>query len=725
MSKLEAGIVDGASAGYGAVACTEATKNPVAVANALLEQGPHVMLVGRFADEANKNFGFEVVTNDHFTTPYRKAYWDQTAAALGQRDSGSEMGTVGAIVLDEHGNLAAGASTGGPTGKVDGRIGDTAVLGAGLSADSKLAVLCSGAGDQIFKHLVAANVAKYHVTGSSIRDAARKALQSISATGASCAMAVIDAEGNAAIESTAKLFSVSWAPASGPSTTGLLPTSFPILPTHTIHQCLRNRITVDRALWGGALCSCHGRRRCLSILPLHGLSKEWHPVTSKEKEFHEEYPGYISSNDGPMMAAEKLDGISSRIRAVSGLTAPFNNRFNGPDEDSKLFARIIRGELGQWRIWEDDHHVAFLTPFANTPGFTVLVPRKHLPSDIFAIKGEEFSALMESAHSVGNLLRQALGTSRCGMIFEGFEIDHAHVKLIPIHRHSEATGTTVTVAPFNHHYQGSVTSLNGPLLKGTASLTLDAAELRKKIPVKTITSPRSWADPPRHLSAVLQEPWYKSLFTIQDALFHDSIAFFQKQLGYKYRAAVIQAVAGTTAHLKSLLELHRSSGGKFPRVTVDDALKLVVMNSNDWRYVVESDTSKGRTLTRDGELKLIQHFGGAVWVTEMDHLSVPFYQAFIDDTQAKARCGDLLLGNGEVLGAGERHVEVKDMLAALEQHQVPAQGYPWYTEIREHKPLLTTGWGMGIERFVAWVFQHNDIRNMTIIPRMKGISFAP
>ena len=60
-----------------------------------------------------------------------------------------------------------------------------------------------------------------------------------------------------------------------------------------------------------------------------------------------------------------------------------------------------------------------------------------------------------------------------------------------------------------------------------------------------------------------------------------------------------------------------------------------------------SDPGKGRSITRTGELKLIQYFGGAVWLTQMDHLSVPFYQAYTDETCTKGRCADLLLGYGE------------------------------------------------------------------------------
>ncbi|KAK2590536.1 hypothetical protein QQS21_011786 [Conoideocrella luteorostrata] len=188
---------------------------------------------------------------------------------------------------------------------------------------------------------------------------------------------------------------------------------------------------------------------------------------------------------------------------------------------------------------------------------------------------------------------------------------------------------------------------------------------------------------------------------------------------------LIQDIAGSTDHLVALLELFRSHNNKFPQVTVDDALELPMMDSDCWQYAVASDPRKGRKITRSGELKLIKHFGGVVWLTEMDHLSGPFYQAFSDETQAKAECADLLLGNGEVLGLGQRHLPAKDVLAALEKHQVLAGGYKWYMEMRDLKPILTTGWGMGTERFLAWVFQHDDIRDMAVVPRMKGFSFTP
>ena len=108
----------------------------------------------------------------------------------------------------------------------------------------------------------------------------------------------------------------------------------------------------------------------IAIIPLHGLSQKWQPVRYDQKEFHEDFPGYITSKEGPTMSEPKLDEICLQIQEASKITAPFNYTFFGDKSDENLFARIVRGELPQRRIWESKHHVALLTPFANTTGMT-------------------------------------------------------------------------------------------------------------------------------------------------------------------------------------------------------------------------------------------------------------------------------------------------------------------------------------------------------------------
>lgn len=119
-------------------------------------------------------------------------------------------------------------------------------------------------------------------------------------------------------------------------------------------------------------------------------------------------------------------------KRVTGIANEFDTSFHRDPTDQNLFARIVRGELPQWRLWEDATHVAFLTPFANTPGYTILVPRTHLSSDIFSLEDQQYTRLIDAACSVAAILKEALGSDSCGMFFEGFEIDYAHVKLVPV-----------------------------------------------------------------------------------------------------------------------------------------------------------------------------------------------------------------------------------------------------------------------------------------------------
>ena len=201
----------------------------------------------------------------------------------------------------------------------------------------------------------------------------------------------------------------------------------------------------------------------LKIVPLHGLGQVWKPLTSAEEEYNDEYPGYVSSKNGPRLSNEELDQIQKMIISSSSKGA-VSNVFHGEALDDNLFARIVRNEEEHWRVWEDDEHVAFLTPYPNTRGFTVLVPRKHLSSDIFALESEDYKKLVAAAFKVASLLKRSLEAQHCAMIFEGYEIDYAHVKLIPI-INSGTSKEYCTIAPkteYSETYCGFVTSVDGP-----------------------------------------------------------------------------------------------------------------------------------------------------------------------------------------------------------------------------------------------------------------------
>ena len=203
--------------------------------------------------------------------------------------------------------------------------------------------------------------------------------------------------------------------------------------------------------------------RITNLIPMHGISKEWKPILHTDEDpFHPTHPGFFTSKNGPKMSNAELAAIQARIVAVSGLVTPFNVSFKGDESDTNLFAHIVRGELEQWRVWEDDDHVAFLTPFPNTPGFTVLVPRQHLSSDIFSLSDGDYTSLMRASHTVMHILRRAFKIDTVGVFFEGFEIDYAHVKLIPAHPGSDSDFTTVSSAPYFDLYPGYLTTQPGP-----------------------------------------------------------------------------------------------------------------------------------------------------------------------------------------------------------------------------------------------------------------------
>jgi aspartyl/asparaginyl-tRNA synthetase len=159
----------------------------------------------------------------------------------------------------------------------------------------------------------------------------------------------------------------------------------------------------------------------------------------------------------------------------------------------------------------------------------------------------------------------------------------------------------------------------------------------------------------------------------------------------------VQAVAETVA---------------FPRLTFAQAVEIL-----DGRHVVLKAPG-APAITRQGERELIAHAGGPVWLTHPPHLSVPFYQAV--DPDGTARCADLLMGIGEVVGSGERHATRRETEVALANHGVPPEEYEWYLQMKQDTPLRTAGFGLGLERFLLWVLDHDDIRDLHVMPRLKG-----
>ena len=202
-----------------------------------------------------------------------------------------------------------------------------------------------------------------------------------------------------------------------------------------------------------------------------------------------------------------------------------------------------------------------------------------------------------------------------------------------------------------------------------------------------------------------------TLADVEDAVEQYLVALAQALLAYD--ADAIAAAGGKLDALESL-----SEHPEFTKIPFSAATELV--DSGGIR-----DGGGWRTLTRAGERQLMDRVGQFVWVEEWDHQAVPFYQAFADSGQTSAKNADLLFGVGEVVGAGQRHVTSDEVRAALTLHQVDQGPYEWYCSMREFAPVQTSGFGLGIERFLMWVLDHNEIRDLQLVPRENGRLIIP
>jgi len=164
-NELDASIMDGRTQNAGAVGGVTNIKNPIYAARAVMEQSEHVMLVGPGAEAFAKEQGIETVDPSYFYTESRYKSLERAKAAEQQQgylygNLDHKYGTVGCVVLDQQGNLAAGTSTGGMTNKRYNRIGDAPIIGAGTYADNgSVAVSCTGHGEYFIRYAVAYDLA--------------------------------------------------------------------------------------------------------------------------------------------------------------------------------------------------------------------------------------------------------------------------------------------------------------------------------------------------------------------------------------------------------------------------------------------------------------------------------------------------------------------------------------------------------------------------------------
>jgi beta-aspartyl-peptidase (threonine type) len=159
-AELDASVMDGRDLRAGAVAGVRHVRSPIELARRVMEHSPHVMLAGPGAEEFALEQGMAPVPNSHFITERRRRELEKFLQGIAASGDESLMGTVGAVALDEGGNLAAATSTGGTTGKRWGRVGDSPLIGAGTyAANDCCAVSATGHGEYFIRAAVAHEIA--------------------------------------------------------------------------------------------------------------------------------------------------------------------------------------------------------------------------------------------------------------------------------------------------------------------------------------------------------------------------------------------------------------------------------------------------------------------------------------------------------------------------------------------------------------------------------------
>lgn len=201
-NELDASIMDGATLNAGAVASVKRIRNPINLALKVMTESRHVMLMGDGAEQFAVEQGFELVDPSYFHTEHRwQQLQDKKAAETAmQTEKQSWYSTVGAVVLDRHGNLAAGTSTGGLSNKRWGRVGDTPIIGAGNYANNEsCAVSATGTGEYFIRYVVAHSICERVRTGQSIDEAASALIHDVlMPAGGDGGVIAMDAKGNIA-----------------------------------------------------------------------------------------------------------------------------------------------------------------------------------------------------------------------------------------------------------------------------------------------------------------------------------------------------------------------------------------------------------------------------------------------------------------------------------------------------------------------------------------------
>lgn len=214
-AELDASIMNGADRNAGAVAGVHTTRHPISAARMVMDSSKHVFLSGDGADTYMSQMGLEQVEPEFFITGKRSAWWnEQLKKREKDENPDNKHGTVGCVVLDRSGHLAAGTSTGGMSNKQWGRIGDSPVIGAGTYADDKsCAVSCTGHGEYFIRNAVAYQIAaRMQFGGEQLDSAVHNVLfKVLNEKAGSGGVIAVDKDGNISMQHNTPMMFRAWA----------------------------------------------------------------------------------------------------------------------------------------------------------------------------------------------------------------------------------------------------------------------------------------------------------------------------------------------------------------------------------------------------------------------------------------------------------------------------------------------------------------------------------